>query len=547
MTKQQDSLRENIEHLREVLEESSQIEERIRKSLSEVNEIRRELETFLETLNKIRVDTLQSVMNEETDTGETGSTGISGRTSKEQMETSETTEENRPGDPTEETGRGRQGNGSGRTGSSDTGQQEEANRESDTTSTRSVRDEPVRAGEFPSPGESEYSFEEGEEQGEQATFETSSPVTGTREQKEDSHDEGGTTYQRRMIQKDPRLKDLPEEVKDTIADVQELIREAERGIQFLDSLSVKSRSAQIAIWAGKARLMQNKLEGWKEMIPSEFFQKMHVFFGKLTTVTRDTECEWIDALKRSYDTDWERYIEEQERKLQLNLQREERARDFLKEPPEERKKGRKVCRRRLRELTNQEDPDPEEVRTTLTEGMDLLAFDDPAVQDVAEQFSDFLREDETFEPLLDVIDEKDQEEQGSEEEAGDQFEVHPRPTVGPSVEEEVLQETRGKRAVVIGGDVTGEWKRRVARSFEFKDFDWFSPDQSDMSVRDFINRKNVSGCDIVFLMKSQMDGSYSRTHSIVSDLSGPDVLIVEQGVGVAPIRDAISDQVLDGE
>ncbi len=500
--------KEKLSEIRKFLKDSNQLKKQLRDALSEVDQVRQKLKTFLDELNGLQIQGLDELMSDRTDGTPTDrEREAETRTSTDVRET-ETPEA--PGQP------------------------EEAER-NEPLEEEEQPDRPVKAGDFASGNDVSWS-----EEIEKSSARREEPVEREKEQEENDK----PSYQRRMVRKDPRFEDLPAEVLEHIADIEELIQEAERGIQFLDSLSVKSRSAQIAIWAGRARKLQEALEEHKEMLPSELFQKIHVFFGKLTTVTRDTECEWIDALKRSYETDWNRYLEEQKRKLKLNLQREKRAREFLKEPPEERKKDRKICRRRLRELASKDDPDQKEVKSALSEGMDLLALDDPAVTEVAGRFSDLLEGEEEFEPLRQMI--KDQSRDRSrEEDKEEQPEVHPRPTIGPNIGEEVLRLTEGKNAIAVGNSVTRDWRRRIESAFKFSNFRWIEADDQNGEELDSLKQdENVNQFDYIFLMKSRLEDNYSRACEMCDDLS-PETLVVEEGVGIAPIRDTLKEEHLN--
>ncbi len=493
---QQNHLQEKLKALRSFVQRSNEVERKVQSTLENIQEIRNEVETLMSDLGELKRAGLEETLEE----------GAGG--SVPDIDAS----------PTEQQG--------------STPEQVASDNGTETASADETASEgPVKAGEFASKHKEELNLDTEEDD---QFDEILSSEDGSR-----------STYQRRIVRKDPRLKDVPEEVLETIADAKELFQEAERGLQVLESLSVKSRSAQIAIWAGRARKIQDELQEWADLLPDDFSREMHVFFGKLTTVTRENECTWIDALKRSYETDWDRYLEEQKRKLRMSLKREKRAREFLREPPKERKKDRKICRRRLRELASEEDPDRDEVRSVLTEGIDLLAMDDPAVIEVAERFTDLLEEEEELEPLLEVVEEQSPSSDRQEAEDSDQQEVFRRPTLGPDVNEEVLRATRDQRALAIADDVTSEWKRRIEDAFQFQKLAWLDVlEQSDASIEERLDAENVQGYDYILLMKSRLDDEYSRVLEKTRDRR-PKNIVVEEGIGVAPIRDALKGELVE--
>jgi len=504
----QEQLQENVSRLRDFVRQSSQLEKRIQSTLNDVREIRDEMEELLASLRRIRTGRLREVFDgqPETDGAPAGSVPDDREPSEQQDDGA---------DPTPVSG---------------TGEQEEGSETPEPAGAADETDEPLKAGDFP--GDDELDWEPGN---------TGETDDGRDAGDAPSSDEGTSSYRRRMVRKDPRLQDAPEEVLEAIAEAEELFQEAERGIQVLESLSVQSRSAQLAIWAARARKIQDRLEEWSEVLPDDFSRKMHVFFGKLTTVTRENECKWIDALKRSFSTDWDRYLEEQERKLRLNLQREKRAREFLQEPPRERKKDRKICRRRLRELASEDDPARDEVKTTLIEGMDLLAMDDPAVIEIAERFTALLDEVDELQPLKEVIEDRKTDAEREREEP-DQPEVYRRPTLGPDVEEEILQTTRDKRVLALADDVTNEWKRRIEDSFQFENLTWLDiVDDGEPSLSEQLDQLNLNQYHYILLMKSRIGGEYSKALQTCREQPA-ETLIVEEGIGIAPIRDALQDQ-----
>ena len=488
----ENNLQEKLASLQSFVQRSNEIEGKVQSTLQDVQEIRNEVESLLASLGDLKRSALEQVMDGQVqdvpDINDTPSEPQGGTQEQDTDASDEDVEDDQP-----------------------------------------EHDGPIKAGEFPTTHDGEWDGAAGSDD---SFDEILSEEDGSR-----------STYQRRMVRKDPRLKDVPEEVLETIADAKELFQEAERGIQVLESLSVKSRSAQLAIWAGRARKIQDELEEWSDVLPDDFSREMHVFFGKLTTVTRENECNWIDALKRSYETDWDRYLEEQKRKLRMSLKREKRAREFLREPPKERKKDRKICRRRLRELASEEDPDEDEVKSVLIEGMDLLAMDDPAVTEVAERFRDLLEEEEQLEPLQEVVEEQSASS-GRDADESDQPEVYRRPTLGPDVRDEILRTTRDQRALAIADDVTSEWKRRIEDAFQFEKLSWLDVvEENGRSVEERLDEQNVQQYDYRLLMKSRLGNDYSRVLQKSRDRR-PTTIVVEEGIGVAPIRDAIEEELV---
>lgn len=510
----------DADQIRVFLKKTNSIKNRIHDLQSEIHEIQQELHQFLQTLGDAEREKLR-----DWDSANTASADASSSTEQEQVSTNSTggASDTRQSAPIESEGQKTSSYASEQP--SETTQDPEEKPKQPPTST----EEAIAAVEsdLSSPSEEE---------------ESGQPLDPSTVESGEEPSPDSRSYQKRMIRKDPRLKSLPDDVLDALARFEELFVEVDRGIQFLDALSIHSRSSQIAIWAGTARKYQDIIEEWEADIPDEFLRKIKVFFGKLTTVTRDLDCDWIDALKRSYETDWNKYIKKEKSNLKQNLQREKRVREFLKEPPKERKQDRKVIRRRLRELAQQEDTSAEEAKSVLSEGMDLLVLDEPALVKLAKHFYDEL-EDDKFDPLKKVVEE--QTDMGNDnQDEGDEQEVIPRPTLGPTVKDEVLNVTRDKRAMAIGEQVSKVWKNRIRDAFKMRSLDWYDPEeQDDDAFHNLKNNQSLQNMDYILILKSRLNTDFSKVKNICDSLS-PKTLVIEGGAGIAPIRNSLQNQVL---
>lgn len=529
----------NLKNIKSFLKRTNNIQNRIRQLHTEINEIQNELQQFQQTIANLENQTLnqlnltqgpeashKSPSSDQSTSSQTAETESDAPDGEESVTSSFNNSDQ--GNLTDNAQQSPEEPGTPSPENQEQQKQDQLFDESKTATQTSAKESAMPPSmtettdtEEPAPGEGDYSLSPSEvESGETPSEESRS-------------------YQKRMIQKDPRLKTLPNDVLEALARFEELFVEVDRGIQFLDALSVKSRSNQIAIWAGTARKYQDIIEEWEADIPDEFLRKINVFFGKLTTVTREHDCEWIDALKRSYDTDWEQYIQEEKSNLKQSLEREKRVREFLKEPPKEQKNDRKIIRRRLRELAQNPDSSVEEVKSVLSEGMDLLVLDEPALVELAEQHFDEL-EDPKFSPLKEVVKKQTDVAKDEGEEGGEQ-EVIPRPTLGPTVKDEILQITQKKRALAYGEEVSKVWKNRIRDAFKLRSLDWFDPDEHSSDPLNALKENtSITNMDYVFLMKSRIENNFSKIKQACKEMS-PETIVIEGGAGIAPIREAIQE------
>lgn len=75
-------------------------------------------------------------------------------------------------------------------------------------------------------------------------------------------------------------------------------------------MPVEQRTAQVAVWAGRAREIQ---ERWKEAtVPDERRGALRRVFGRLTRITREHSCEWVDALTPGWSAPWAAYVAHQQ-------------------------------------------------------------------------------------------------------------------------------------------------------------------------------------------------------------------------------------------
>lgn len=75
----------------------------------------------------------------------------------------------------------------------------------------------------------------------------------------------------------------------------------------LDRLPPELRTAQVAVWAGRARQLQEQREG-DAAVSSERRSALRRVFGRLTRITREQQCRWIDALTPGWSMDWNVYV-----------------------------------------------------------------------------------------------------------------------------------------------------------------------------------------------------------------------------------------------
>ena len=90
-------------------------------------------------------------------------------------------------------------------------------------------------------------------------------------------------------------------------DVETLAEEIDKSMPYLDGLTRRVRSAQVAIWAGRARILQERLAAAEDVSSKAQLRAIINVFGRLSGITKTLDCSWVDALSREWSTDWNAY------------------------------------------------------------------------------------------------------------------------------------------------------------------------------------------------------------------------------------------------
>ncbi|MBI5546385.1 MAG: hypothetical protein HY901_21060, partial [Deltaproteobacteria bacterium] len=89
-----------------------------------------------------------------------------------------------------------------------------------------------------------------------------------------------------------------------VEQVQALVEEIDLVEPILSRLSDEARTAQVALWAGRARALQDELLATGSTTGASLLRQG---FGRLTRLARDW-TRWVDALTPTWSTDWPVYV-----------------------------------------------------------------------------------------------------------------------------------------------------------------------------------------------------------------------------------------------
>lgn len=278
--------------------------------------------------------------------------------------------------------------------------------------------------------------------------------------------------------------------------------EIDRMRPYLQDLSVRERTAQVCAWAGQARKLQDG------PVPAEQAAEMRAVFGRLTRITQEMPCDWVDALRREWVTDWDAYVAYYRNQPLTHEQDQALHRQFLR--------GLFTQGRRVSE---------HDAHSLLVDAMEVLPGDDPDLRRAIDLFGDPYSHEH-------VATSRRPKERGPA----------PEPEKAP---DDVLAVTRGRKALIAGGQGTREEHRRaIVRSLELADLEWVTSERSQASVfTQLAERIRPGRYDLVIFLASYSSHKSNAFVRACKDAAIPFVYIT-RGYSVSSIIHAIQEQVV---
>jgi hypothetical protein len=228
-------------------------------------------------------------------------------------------------------------------------------------------------------------------------------------------------------------------------EIARLEREIDGSMPHLGTLASSVLKAQVAIWGARARVVQDTAPG----LSSDWEKRLSRIFGRLGTIVRRHRCGWVDTLNRQWSTDWLTYIAVQRGRLTdlpPDLTREQEEEFVAAELKGLLAPGRVV--------------EPAEPDVILLDALEVLGDDHPLVAEALGRFGDPRLEAHPAARL------RRRKRSPWREEAEEAAEV-------PEVPAAVLALTRGRRALIAGGQGSREEQRRsLEEALQFSSLDW---------------------------------------------------------------------------
>lgn len=303
-------------------------------------------------------------------------------------------------------------------------------------------------------------------------------------------------------------------------EVDALTEEIEACEFFLDGMTPEKRTAQVALWAGRARAVQADAA-----LAPERRSALRRVFGRLTRITRDQQCDWVDALTPTWETDWPIYIAVLTAELageEPELSAEQRCAHWRA-----RLLGLSVANRRVMRS---------EAEALINLASAVLPEDDEVLRTVSERFG-VMRVAAARPPLIRRV-------TGEAPVARVEAQVPAVEAPPRTVQDAVLAVTRGKKAVILGGQGAREQHREsLQRLFEFAELEWvFSERNAGTSqfakVEERVRNRSY---DLVLFLAGYTSHKSVKVLKACKETGVP-LVYLSRGYSVAQVERAIGDQ-----
>lgn len=293
---------------------------------------------------------------------------------------------------------------------------------------------------------------------------------------------------------------------------------------FLARQTSKQRTSQVALWAGRARELQERWNSGAE--PGEARRaSLRRVFGRLTRIAREQQCEWIDALTPDWTMPWGPYIAWHTAQL-------------TGEPLELSDEARRALYGGLLRgllLASRKSVPADDVVELLADALEVLPADDPDVRAVEARFGRVRR---AVQPLV-------RRASSAVPKPAEPGPSAPAPVEKPNIDEPVLAVTRGRRAVIVGGTGAHEPQRQALQdAFGFSALDWAWLERGAHGQLDRTEERiKQGGYDVVlFLAGYTGHGSVPLLRACKS--VGVPLVYLPRGYGATQVANSIEEQLV---
>jgi hypothetical protein len=324
--------------------------------------------------------------------------------------------------------------------------------------------------------------------------------------------------------------------------IQALAREIDSGERHFDVLDQREQFAQLKIWIGRYRRLQAWVESGDAIgLTDEDTAQLREIFPRLVGISKQYMPGYIEAFSRAFETDWDAYIAEASEQLRLaadssrqSREAEQRRREQMAREAEQRQRAREAAQVDFDELKHVlaryhlPDEGVEQFLTTLGKVVAGMGTADPQLLDLVRPYAELLtgKEFRALRRNLERLD-PDQARQEEIEAQREQF-------------QDLVAATRGRRAVMIGGDVREEKRKSLQQIFEFDSLEWVPYEKARPAMLSSLEQRVANrGMDLVLILKEFVGHHVSeRLRPLCEEYDIP-CLMVDHGYGAAQVAEAI--------
>ena len=319
--------------------------------------------------------------------------------------------------------------------------------------------------------------------------------------------------------------------------IPELSKEIEDGSAHFGALEAREQKAQLMIWIGRLRRLQgmNFAEGGEETVALE------MIFRRLVGLSKQYMPGYIDAFQEGYVADWDQYIVDAQEQFRQAAEASVRDRELkavreeqLQREAERKRQSQGLYRDALRDLRaviaahSLPDEGMDEFLAALLKVVNLGGGSDSELLDLVKPYRELVTGGD-FRVLRKHLDRIRDEDTKSEEDSvlRNQF-------------AELISQTRGRKALMIGGAAREDARRTLRQFFEFDELDWEPYEGTRPALmKSLEQRVRNRGVDLVLILKEFVAHHVPERLRPLCQESGIPCLMVEHGYGANQVAEAL--------
>jgi hypothetical protein len=287
-------------------------------------------------------------------------------------------------------------------------------------------------------------------------------------------------------------------------------------------------------WIGRQRRLMTM------QLPEDEQARARALFPTLVGISKEYAPGYIEAFQQDFTTDWDVYLAEAEEELRLAVEAGRRRREAQQQQREQQLRDEE-SRRRAREAAQGAletlkgviaacDLPREgltEFRSALAEVVQGFGASDPDVLQLVAPYRELVAEGNEFRALRRNLDRVAQEHDDSDNGMGDDH-------------ADLVDATRGRKAVLIGGTRREDVRRHLLQLFEFGELDWEDfQERQPAKLRSLEERLRNCGADLVLILGSSISHVVTGKLRPLCEQHEIPCLTVEHGYGAAQIAQAL--------